>query len=146
MSLSLKPRTIDTYSFWWSETRLLIAAMALFLGGVPPIYLLIPPSMYEVTLIGLKIAWIVSGLSAIHLIYRWYHTGQRLFGHKDHKDTLAFLLLILSGLNLGFAGVFGVNLGMSVAGGWLLFLMGILYLLAAYQLMSSFRRNKNRIY
>jgi hypothetical protein len=120
--------------------------MSLFLGGVPAVYLLVPASMYSITTFALKLAWAISGVSAIHLLYRWYDSGQKIFSHKDHKDTLSFLLLIVSGLNLGFAGVFGVNLGMMIANGWILFVMGVLYLLAAYQLWVSFKRNKNRVF
>jgi uncharacterized membrane protein YuzA (DUF378 family) len=60
---------------------------------------------------------------------------------------LAFLLLILSGLNLGFAGVFGLNLGMNITRNPIIFfIIGILYLFAAYQLWTSYQKNKRKIF
>lgn len=143
----MKSRVLETYSFWWSEARLLIAAIALLLGGVPPLYLLMPYSMYTTTTFILKLTWILSGIAAGYLLYRWYDTGQRLFGHKDHKDTLAFLLLIISGLNLGFDGVFGLNLGMNITRSSIVFfIVAALYLFAAYQLWMSYQKNKRRVF
>jgi len=143
----MKTRVFETYSFWWSEARLLIAAIALFLGGVPPLYLLVSPSLYTTTTLILKVSWIISGVAAGHLLYRWYDTGQKLFGHKDHKDTLAFLLLIVTGLNLGFAGVFGLNLGMNISRSPIVFfIVAALYLFAAYQLWTSYQKNKRKIF
>lgn len=143
----MNARSLETYSFWWSELRLLVAATALFLGGIPPIYLLVPTSFYSVTMLALKLAWVISGVAAIHLLYRWYDRGQRLFGRRDHKDTLAFLVLIVSGINLGFAGIFGLNLGMTVTTShFIFFLVGIAYLFAAYQLWMSFKKNRNKVF
>jgi hypothetical protein len=135
------------YSFWWSEVRLLIAAAALFIGGVPPLYLIMPPSMFGLTILLLKASWIISGLAAGYLLYRWYDEGQELFGHKDHKDTLAFLVLAVSGLNLGFAGVFGRNIGMSISTNHVvLIVVGIVYLLAAWQLWMHSQKHKGGVF
>jgi hypothetical protein len=70
--------------------------------------------LFGVTRILLIACWIISGVAAGYLLYRWYEGGQKLFGHKDHLDTVTFLVLCISGLNLGFAGVFGKNLGMTI--------------------------------
>ena len=138
---------LETYSFWWSEVRLIIAALALFIGGVPPIYLVAPPAMYAITALGLKIAWIISGLAAGYLLYRWYDGGQKLFGHKDGKDTIAFLVLAASGLNLGFTGVFGRNLGLSITTNHIvLILVALLYLYSAWQLWTHASKHKGEIF
>ena len=142
----MNSKVLDNLSFWWSEIRLAIAAVALFIGGVPPIFLFVQPSLYSFVGLLLKIAWIVSGLSAGYLLYRWYDTGQKLFGHKDHRDMLSFLVLVLSGINLGFAGIFGQNLGMAITTSHLLFIVvGFIYIFAAWQLWNSYRTNKSRI-
>src|SRR4051812_7872510 len=101
LGTTMRPQDIALYSFWWSEARLLIAAVALLLGGVPPIYLLAPPSLFGLARLGLVLCWIVSGLASGYLLYRWYDSGQKLFGHKDHTDTITFLILVISGINLG---------------------------------------------
>ena len=119
----MKSKLLEKYSFWWSEIRLIIAAVALLIGGVPPIFLIAPPSMSALTVLGLKAAWIISGLASGYLLYRWYDGGQKVFGGKDHKDTLAFLVMTISGLNLGFTGVFGRNLGMAITTNRVVFLI-----------------------
>jgi len=138
----MNPKQLEIYSFWWSEVRLVIAAVALFIGGVPPIYLLAPPAMFGMARLGLVICWIISGIAAGYLLYRWYDGGQKIFGGKDHKDTLAFLVMVVSGLNLGFTGVFGRNIGMSIASGRLVFIVvAIIYLVAAWHLWSRYKKH-----
>jgi hypothetical protein len=143
----MDPKVFDKLCFWWSEVRLGIAAVALFIGGVPPIYLVVQPSLYPFVGILLKIAWIVSGLTAGYLLYRWYDTGQKLFGHKDHRDLLSFLVVVLSGMNLGFAGLFGQNLGMTVTSSHLVFIVvGFIYIFSAWKLWNGYRTNKSKIF
>ena len=143
----MSSQELTKYSFWWSEVRLLIAAMALFIGGVPPIYLMVPPALFSLTTFLLKLAWIISGLAVIYLLYRWYDTGQKLFGQKDHKDVLSFLVLVVSGLNLGFAGVFGRNLGFLITTNkYILFIVGICYLAAAWRLWTHGKKHGGKIF
>jgi hypothetical protein len=126
------PGQLERNSFLWSEARLVIAAVALFLGGIPPItYLLGGSTVWGL----LKLAWIVSGVASAYLAYRWYTGGQTVFGGKDQKDIAAFAVSVLSGLNLGWTGLSGNNIGMSIASGKLVFLLaGALYLVAAWHL------------
>jgi hypothetical protein len=143
----MKPAQLVQYSFWWSELRLLIAAVALFIGGVPPIYLIAPSELFGLTRFGLVVAWIISGVAAGYLLYRWYDGGQKIFGGRDHKDTLAFLVLGVSGLNLGFTGVFGYNFGMSVASGRLVFaIVAIIYIATAWHLWSRYKKTHGKIF
>ena len=97
---------LEYYSFLWSEVRLLIAAIALLIGGYPPIIYFLPvPALYGLLYMGLKVAWLVSGAAAAYLLYRWYSGGQRLFGKKETLDTVAFFVCVVSGINLGFFGI-----------------------------------------
>lgn len=138
----MNPRQLEMYSFWWSEVRLVIAAVALFIGGVPPIYLLAPSGMFGIARLGLVAAWIISGLAAGYLLYRWYDGGQKVFGGKDHKDTLAFLVMAVSGLNLGFTGIFGRNIGMAVASGRIVFtVVAVIYLVVAWHLWMRYKKH-----
>jgi len=134
------PAQLVRTSFLWSEVRLIVAAVALFLGGIPPaVYFLgNASSVWSV----LKIAWIASGVASAYLGYRWYTGGQRVFGGKDQKDLAAFAVSVLSGLNLGWTGLSGNNIGMSISYDKTVFLItGVIYLAAAYHL---WRRWKSR--
>lgn len=128
-------RDLDRYAFLWSELRLILAALALFQGGVPAVYLIAPNALVNLVHTLLTFVWIVSGLSAGYLLYRWYQNNQKVFGGKDRTDTITFLVLVISGLNLGFAGVFGANIGMGILSGRLIFIIvGIIYLYCAWHL------------
>jgi len=143
----MKSQQLEMYSFWWSEVRLVVAALALFIGGVPPIYLVAPSAMFVITALLLKLCWIISGVAAGYLLYRWYDGGQKLFGHKDGQDTIAFLVLAVSGLNLGFAGVLGRNLGLSVTTNHIiLIIVGLIYLYAAWHLWMHAKKHDGKIF
>lgn len=143
----MHPKDLERYSFIWSEVRLVIAAIALLLGGVPPIFLLTPDPLWGIARLGLVLCWILSGLASGYLLYRWYDNGQKLFGHKNHTDTITFLILIVSGINLGLAGVFGRNIGMTIFSGKLIFvIVAILYLYCAYHLWMHYKKLGNRLF
>src|SRR5690348_2816013 len=101
----MNPQDLEKWSFWWSEARLLVAAVALLLGGVPPVLYVVStmPALYGIVGLGLKLSWIISGLASVYLIYTWSTHSYKVFGGKDTKDSLAFVVLAVSGLNLGFA-------------------------------------------
>ena len=125
------PDSLERYSFWWSEARLLVAAVALFVGGVPPIFLITPYPLLGIAVMGLKIAWLISGLASVYLIYRWYNGG-KVFGGKDITDVLAFWVMVISGVNLGLTGILGQNPGMTISSGrTIFFVVGIIYVVTA---------------
>lgn len=129
----MHPDALETYAFWWSEARLIIAALALLLGGTPPILYLASGMGVVITL--LKLSWIISGVAAVYLLYRWISGGQKLFGHKNTKDTIAFFVMVVSGINLGLVGLIGNNIGMSIASSYAIFIIvAVIYLVAAYHL------------
>jgi hypothetical protein len=140
-----QPAQLERNSFLWSEARLVIAAVALFLGGVPPLVRFVGYS--GATLGLLKLAWIVSGVASAYLAYRWYTGGQKVFGGKDQKDIAAFAVSVLSGLNLGWTGLSGNNVGMSIASGSVVFIAaGAIYLVAAWHLWSRWKANHERLF
>jgi hypothetical protein len=139
---------LERYSFLWSEARLLIAAAALLLGGVPPLVWIMGGSAYG-GLVGLllKLSWIISGVAAAYLLYRWYGAGMRLFGQNNKKDTLAFGVMVLSGLNLGLVGLVGTNIGMSIAASQPVFiLVAVIYLFSAYYLYQRWRAHGEKLF
>ena len=141
------PHELERYSFVWSEVRLIVAAIALFLGGVPPIYLIAPSSLFGLARSGLVICWIISGITSLYLLYRWHVARHTLFGKKDTKDTFAFLVLAVSGINLGLVALLGRNIGMSIASGKVVFLVtGVVYLVCAIYLYQRWNKSGQKIF
>lgn len=139
------PEQLERNSFLWSEVRLVIAAVALFLGGVPPAIYFIDNSGLIWSL--LKICWIISGAASVYLAYRWNKGGQTVFGGKDQKDLAAFAVSVVSGINLGLAGLLGNNIGMSIASGGAVFtVVGLLYLVCAYHLYQRWQAHGSRVF
>jgi len=139
---------LERYSFLWSEVRLLVAAVALLLGGVPPIAYLLGSGAYAgVVGLLLKLAWIASGVAAVYLLYRWYVRGMKIFGQNNRKDTLAFGVMILSGINLGLVGLVGTNIGMSIASSRPIFIIvAVVYLFSAYYLYQRWRAHGEKLF
>lgn len=129
--------TFEKWSFLWSEARLLIAAVALFIGGVPPLLFLgvNAPAVLPLVSILLKLAWIVSGVASTYLLYRWVNGGMKVFGGQDKLDVGAFLIMAVSGINLGITGVLGTNIGMMLSSHFLVFIVtAVVYVCVAVYL------------
>lgn len=140
------PDALERYSFWWSEARLLIAAVALFSGGVPPVFFVTPYPLLGIAVMGLKIAWLISGLASAYLIYRWYNGG-KVFGSKDPMDLVAFWIMVVSGINLGLTGILGQNPGMTIAAGrTIFFVAGVVYVATAAYLYRRWTANGKKIF
>lgn len=143
-----QPQMLEKYSFLWSEARLVIAAIALFLGGVPPIwYIIKAPVLWGLTSSLLTICWLISGAAAIYLLYLWNQNRQTVFGGKDQKDTWAFFISIVSGINLGLAGLIRRNIGMSISSNRIiLLLVGLLYLAVAGYLYNRWSARGQKLF
>lgn len=139
------PGQLERNSFLWSEVRLVVAAVALFLGGVPPVVYFLDTSSAIWGL--LRVAWLISGAASLYLALRWHQNGYRVFGGNDQKSTAAFVISILSGLNLGWAGLTDHNIGMSIASDQTIFtVVGVLYLLTAYYLYSRWNSRGQKLF
>lgn len=135
---------LERYSFLWSQARQVIAAVALFVGGVPVIYYF---SFLGSLSPFLTLMWLISGITSAYLLYSWNKRGRRLFGGKDQKDMIAFLISTVTGINLGLAGLLGSNIGMSIASGRLIFLVtGLVYLWTAWHLQKRWNANGHRLF
>ena len=144
----LKPGKIEKYSFLWSEVRLIVAAVALFVGGVPFIYFVFP-STSSVGLFGtlLTLSWIASGLASAYLGFRWFTRSKTLIGKKNKKDLYAFMVSVVSGLNLGITGLFKINPGMSVSTSQIAFIVfGIIYIASALHLYRRWRESGKKLF
>lgn len=129
------PDNLERYSFLWSEVRLVVAAVSLLIGGVPVVYKIFGFAFFGVVQGFLTLCWIISGLASLYLLYRWIGGGQKLFGRKDSRDLTAFLVSVISGLNLGLVGLSGRNFGMSISPGYMGFVLaGIIYIIVAVHL------------
>lgn len=137
---------LERYAFLWSLARLVIAALSLFFGAMP--------FMYRLGLSGLgsflELFWLVSGVAALYLGYLWYTRGMKVFGESDTKTKVLFLILVLSGLNLGWASI-GGNIGMSIVGygafaGIIYKLTALVYLYTAYTLWKEWKANAEQLF
>ncbi|MBS3902948.1 MAG: hypothetical protein KGZ30_01065 [Anaplasmataceae bacterium] len=147
-TLHSQPELLDTYTFLWSEARLVIASIALLSGGVPVLMLIFKVSFFfgAVRMI-LALTWIISGIASLYLLYRWYQKKWRLFGRKELIDQIAFLVSCISGINLGLTGLTGNNLGLSLTSSYgLLILTAFLYLWSAFHLAQRWRSSGKRIF
>jgi|SRR3989344_1470676 len=143
-----QPDKLERYSFLWSEIRLLIAAVALFLGGYPPLlYIFRISSLYGIENLLLKLCWIISGVASGYLLYRWFTGNKMLFGGKANLDTAAFFVSIVSGINLGITGLLGTNIGLSISSNKLiLVIFGLLYLASAYHLSKRWKASGKKLF
>jgi uncharacterized membrane protein YuzA (DUF378 family) len=138
---------LEKYSFLWSEARLLIAAVALLIGGYPPILRITPFFLYGIVAPLLNIAWIISGVASGYLLYRWIKVGKKLFGANVQLDMIAFLVAVVSGFNLGFTGLTGRNIGMSIFGNYIFFVIAALaYLWSAYHLYTRWNASGKKLF
>lgn len=144
------PTALERYAFYWTEARLVIAAVALFLGGVPPIFYIsgVFQFLSGITTLFLSLAWIISGAVSAYLLYRWKIAGKTVFGGKDHKDVVAFFAAIITGFNLGIAGLMGKNIGMTlVSFNKTIFLVaGVVYLLVALYLFQRWKAHGEKFF
>ncbi len=128
---------------------MLVAAVALFVGGVPVVYFIYPTGA-TVGLFAalLTIAWIASGITAGYLAYRWFKGGKRIFGKSDKVDLVAFLVSVVSGINLGIVGLGGQNIGMTFVSGnkVLFFITGAAYVWSAWQLWKGWKGYGKKVF
>ena len=142
----MNPHDLEKYAFLWSEVRLVIAGIALVLGGIPPIFLILPGA-YGLTAPLLKLCWIISGVAVAYLAWRWYDKKMHVFGGKDNTDSIAFAVMIVTGLNLGLTGLTSNNIGMSIIGGRVVFfVVGLLYFWVAYHLYNRWKKSGKRVF
>ncbi len=145
MTNHMHPDNLEKYSFVWSEARLLVAAVALLIGGVPPVLLIIPG--WSLTVLLLKVCWLISGAASLYLAYRWYSAKRTIFGKKDSLDSFAFFILVVSGINLGLAGLLGQNIGMSIWSGRIIFVVvAFLYVWTAFYLWKRWKVAGKKIF
>ncbi len=93
----------------------------------------------------MTLAWILAGIAAAYLLYLWFQGGQTLWGEDILLDRVAFAIAIISGLHLGWAGLFGTNIGMSILPmlNIVMPLAGLLYLWSAHHLGKRYKENQN---
>lgn len=144
----MNPNQLERYSFLWSEARLVIAAIALFIGGVPVLRVLLPiPALFDLVGLVLTLTWIISGAASAYLLYRWISAKQILFGRKVTLDTVAFFVSVVSGINLGLAGLMGRNIGMSILSSYFIFVVtALIYLASAVYLYRRWNASGKKVF
>jgi len=138
---------IEKYSLLWSEARLVLAAIALFAGGVPAVYVIAPTlGAFALVRVLLTLGWIISGVASLFLLYRWNAKGRKVFGGSEKKDIAAFWVMVVSGVNLGIAGISNVNIGFSITTVRLiLILVAFAYLASAWHLYRRWKASGEQL-
>lgn len=141
------PEKLERYAFLWSLARMVIAAVSLFFGAMPIAYKL---GGYSFAGTLLPLFWLISGAASIYLLYLWFQAGKKVFGGSDKNGTIAFYIMVITGLNLGYAAI-GNNIGMSLIWGMpiadLLFkATALIYLVVAYMMWKSWKANGEHLF
>lgn len=125
----------------------MFAAVALFIGGVPVVWFVMPVGLFGLTRFLLTIAWIISGCASVYLLYRWYKNKQMIFGRKKPLEQVLFLIAAITGINLGIAGLFGQNIGMTIFNSHGLFiLMGLADIATAWYLYARWKEAGEKLF
>ncbi|MCB9812330.1 hypothetical protein H6778_01575 [Candidatus Nomurabacteria bacterium] len=141
------PEQLERYAFVWSLARLVIAAVSLFFGAMPIAYKL------GISYGLLSVFWLVSGIAAIYLLYVWHQNDRSLFGRDNQLDKWLFLIMAITGINLGLVTVTDSNIGFSIA--WnlgptmamlLMKATALLYLFVAYHLWHTWKANGESLF
>ena len=140
------PEKLERYAFMWSIARMVIASVSLFFGAVP-----IALRIFDYQLgFFVQLAWLISGIASIYLGYMWYKNKKSIFGANHQNDTIFFLILVITGINLGYT-ITGYNFGMSFAYSlpltWLIFKLTALgYLYVAYNLWKKWKAHDEHLF
>lgn len=141
------PDKLERYSFLWSEVKLVIAAVSLAFGASPIVFMILPGGLARSLL---TLSWIISGLAALYLGYRWYTGGRKVFGGTNRTDMIAFGVMVVSGINLGFTGISSNNIGMSLVPyglSTIIFIAtAVLYLWTAYYLWKRWKAHGEHLF
>ena len=149
-----QPEKLERYAFLWSEARLVLSAITLFLaalsGSAIPLAIKLTGSYGLMGISGL--VWILSGIASAYLLYQWFKNGKTVFGGNNQTDRIAFLVSIVFGINLGLAGL-GNNIALGIAYRLpdvitvLSFVVGgLVYLWAAWHLWKGWKANGEHLF
>ena len=70
-----------------------------------------------------------------------------LFGKKDTKDTVAFFVSVISGINLGLVGLLGRNIGMSISSNYTVFVVvAVVYVVSAGYLYKRWNESGRKLF
>ncbi len=143
-----EPRNLEHYSFIWSQARLLVAAVALLIGGVPVLRAVLPMvALSGLVNLVLTLTWIISGVASGYLLYRYVKNQQMIFGGRNQRDRVAFLISIISGFNLGLTGLTGNNIGMSISSDRVIFaIVAIIYLITLVYLHKRWQASGKKLF
>lgn len=138
------PEKLERYAFLWSLARMIIAAFSLFFGAMPIAYKL------GIGMSLLPLFWLISGAASLYLLYLWFQSGRNIFGGQDMKDQVLFLIMIVTGINLGITAI-GNNIGMGLFWGMpiagLIFkATAVVYLVTAFMLWRRWKANGEHLF
>lgn len=144
------PEKLELYAFYWSVVRLVVAALSLIFGAVPIAYRIFGYAGSSMVSSLMPLFWLVSGAASAYLLYLWFSSGKKVFGSDDKTNMVVFLIMVISGLNLGYAAI-GANIGMNLV--WdmaiadtLFKLTGLVYLFCAYHMWKKWNANGQKLF
>jgi hypothetical protein len=134
----VQQRSLVEWAFMWNQARLIIAGITLVIAQQVPVLVYLPV-LGRLASSFMVLAWLISGVAAVYLIYNWYTSGKTVFGGNDTKDVIAFWVATISGVHLGLAAIY-TNIGFAVTPDFLIvpamILAGLAYFWSAYRLHS----------
>ncbi len=135
------PDKLERYAFLWSILLLVVTALSLFFGVMPIVYTVV--GYGGIITPFLTLSWLISGIAGIYLLYLWYKAGYRVFGKTDMKDIVMFLIMAVTGVNVGL-GALGNNILMNLAYNFGSFdiiykAVAIIYLAVAFYLFTKWK-------
>ena len=145
------PERLLRYAFLWSIARMMIGAVSLFFGVMPVLYRL----MSSAANTPLTLAYLITLAASGYLVYLWFSKhDKRVFGDDDMKDKVAFLIMSVTGLNLGLSAIINDNIGIGLMQtvfsydlGELLFkAVAVIYLAVAYYLWKRWKENGEELF
>ncbi len=139
--------TLTTLAFFWTLARLGISMVALVIGSPPVLLFFSFAPAYGFAWLFLRLSWILSGVTAAYLLYRWFNAKGYVFDKATRKDMIALGIAIVSGLNLGVTGLIGTNPGLSVFSAYLFALVAAgAYAWTAHHLYQRFQQSGHKLF
>ena len=107
------PAMLQRYAFLWMMACLALTALSLFFGATPIAFMILGSSAYSL----LNLSWLISGIASAYLGYIWFKGDKTVFGTSDQKTKILFLIMVVTGLNIGLVAFLNQNILMNLVWG-----------------------------
>ena len=146
MEEHMTPAKLERYAFFWLIGLLALSAIAMLLGARPLAHVVFGYSSNSINSL-LNLSWIISGVAALFLAYQWTKHSKQVFGGNDKKDLAAFLIMLLTGFNLGIYGILGQNYILNINDSFAyLIILSALCIWSGYHLWTRWTESGERVF